>query len=155
MKRTQAILIYLATLVSLTGCYNIHRMDSSKLSVVSAADAAAHPAKWEEAGQQIQAGKDVVIKVEAGQTLPLKLDLVLPMTKLVAGQNQLLFTRDTYFLVSHSKLRISPDGRRWADAYDFTAMKKLFGFEKGDLSIGFESSQQQGGVLSIGATARK
>ena len=77
------------------------------------------------------------------------------MTKLVAGQNQLLFTRDTYFLVSHSKLRISPDGRRWADAYDLNAMKRLFGFQKGDLSIGFESSQQQGGVLSIGATARK
>jgi hypothetical protein len=34
-------------------------------------------------------------------------------------------------------------------------MKKLFGFEKGDLSIGFESSQQQGGVLSLGATARQ
>jgi hypothetical protein len=97
----------------------------------------------------------VVVKVEAGQTLPLKLDLVLPMTKLVAGQNQLLFTRDTYFLVSHTKLRVSPDGRHWADAYDFNAMKKLFGFEKGDLSIGFESSGQQGGVISLGATARQ
>jgi len=84
-NKITGIIAVASAVLTLTGCAGIHRTDGTKLTTVSVSDAKLSAEKWEEVGEQIAAGKEVVIRIMAGQALPLKLNLVLPMTKLVAG----------------------------------------------------------------------
>jgi hypothetical protein len=142
-----------AAILFFTGCSAIHRIDGVKLYTVSASEARTEPGKWEEFGKQISTGKAVVVRLEAGQKIPLKLTMALPMANLVPGENQLLFTRDAYLYISPTKFRISPDGQRWADIQDIKAQRKLFGFKKGDLSIGFRVTREDGPQIPVDFTA--
>ena len=136
-------------LLMTTGCASIHRMDSTKLKVIPVSEDGSRSAQWEEAGKMIQEGKEVVFLIREGQAIPLKVNLVLPMARLQPGKNSLVFSRDTYLLISRSILRISPDGQRWADVGDLKSQKKLFGFNQGDLSVGFHASKEEGTQISI------
>jgi hypothetical protein len=142
-----------AVCIFLTGCTTVHRMDGTELTTISASDAQAEPGKWEEIGKQVSAGKAVVVKIEAGQKIPLNLTMTSPMANLVPGENQLLFTRDAYLYISPAIFRISPDGQRWAEIQDIKTQRKLFGFKKGNLSVGFGVAKAKGPPISVDITA--
>jgi hypothetical protein len=136
-----------------TGCSHIYRIDGAKLYTVSVSEARTEPGKWEEFGKQISAGKAAIVRIEAGQKIPLKMTMALPVAGLVSGENQLVFTHDAYLYISSVKLRISPDGQRWADIQDLRAQKKLFGFKKGDFSIGFRVTKEDGPQIPVDFSA--
>jgi hypothetical protein len=76
------------------------------------------------------------------------------MATLKPGKNDLVFTRDTYLLISRSKLELSLDGQRWVDINDLKSQKALLGFEKSALSIGFGGSKEEGAQISIDIIAK-
>jgi hypothetical protein len=76
------------------------------------------------------------------------------MVKLQPEKNNLVFTRDTYLLISRSKIEISLDGQRWADINDLKSQKALLGFDKGSLSFGFGATKEEGTQISIDIIAK-
>ncbi len=147
-KHKSACLI-VSLLLLITGCTSIYRMDSTQLKVIAVSEAMSEPAKWADVGRELQEGRDVVLHIREGQTIPIKVNMVLPMATLQPGTNSLIFTRDTYLLISRSAMRISPDGQRWANINDFKSQKTLFGFNKGDLSVGFYATEEKGTEISV------
>jgi hypothetical protein len=143
-----------AVLLLLAGCTSIEQIDGSKLPTISATQAQSEPAKWEEIGKRVSAGEAIVITMEAGQKMPLKLSMLLPMAELVPGQNEIVFTRDTYLLIAPTRFCISPDGQRWVAINDFQAQKELFGFEQGTLSMGFQGKKGEAPHIAIDFTAK-
>jgi hypothetical protein len=147
-RHTSAYLIG-PLLLMITGCTSIYHMDSTQLKVIPVSEAISEPAKWADVGKELQEGKDVVFHIREGQTIPLRVNMALPMATLQPGKNSLLFTRDTYLLISRSAMRISPDGQRWADISDFKSQKALFGFSKGGVSVGFHATKEEGTEISV------
>lgn len=141
-------------LISLISCANIYKMNKAELSVVPSDDIKTNPAKWENLGKDIMAGKEYVFLVKKGQTVPVKLSASAPFGRLVAGKNSIAFDRDVYLLISKSKMRISPDAESWADIYDMNALKNLFGWGKGSLSLGFSATKDDGPQITLDLSAR-
>ncbi|MDD5224391.1 MAG: hypothetical protein PHE84_10395 [bacterium] len=131
------------------GCATIHRMDIAKLNVISVSEIVADPAKMLDYAKIIQEGKDIVFKIPEGQAIPLKLNLDLPVAKLEPGKNQVVFSRDVYLWISKSRARVSPDGQRWADIGNLKSIGKLFGFGKGQVSLGFFATKEEGAAVSV------
>jgi hypothetical protein len=52
-------------------------------------------------------------------------------------------------LLSRTQLEVSPDGQRWASLGDLRALKKLFGFRNGQLSVGFQATKAEGTHISL------
>ncbi len=78
--------------------------------------------------------------------------MFLPVAKLETADHRLMFTQDTFLLVSSSKMRVSPDGQRWANIYDVDSQKKLFGLDKGSVSVGFQVAKEAGPVFTLDIT---
>jgi hypothetical protein len=144
-------MIWLSVLLAAfsVGCTSIHLMDSTKREVLQVPDGLNEPATWEKVGKEIQAGRDVVLKIRKGQTIPLVITLVFPGAQLKAGENSIVFTRDLYLLISNSAMQVSPDGQRWADIGDFASHKELFGLSGGDISVGFSATKEAGARISV------
>jgi hypothetical protein len=140
--------------LTLAACSSIQLMDSSKREILQVPDGVSEPATWEKVGKEIQAGRDVVLKIRRGQTIPLLMTLVFPGVQLKTGENSLVFTRDVYLLISNSAMKISPDGQRWADIGDFASHRELFGFNGGDISLGFSATKEAGARISVDVKTR-
>ena len=149
VHKFQSAFLIGSLLLMTTGCASIYRADITRLNVVPLSEVDAEPAKWEEVGKELQEGKDVVFFIQKGQAIPLEMNVALPMATLQPGANSLVFTRDTYLLVSHSNMRISPDGRRWANISDLKSQKKLFGYKEGALSVGLHSTKEEGTKITL------
>ena len=91
---------------------------------------------------------------QEGQTIPLKVSMALPMVVLQPGKNNLVFTRDTYLLISRSKIEISLDGQRWAGINDWKSQKALLGFDKSTLFVGFGATKEEGTQISNDVIAK-
>ena len=140
--------------MGLAGCSSIVLMDSTKREVIPVPDGLDRPDTWEQVGKEIQAGRDVVLKIRSGQTLPIRITLDFTGVQLTAGENRLVFTRDLYLLVSSANMKISPDGQRWADIGDFASHKELFGFKGGDIAVGFQATKETGARISLDVKTR-
>lgn len=149
-----SVFVLAGVLLGLTGCSRITKMNKAELTVIPITDIKTNPAKWETIGKDLQAGKEFVFLIEKGQSIPVKLSFNAPFGKLNAGKNTLEFTRDMYLLISMTKIRISPDGQSWADIHDLPSIKELLGYDKGDLSIGFSASKEEGTQITIAVSAR-
>jgi hypothetical protein len=156
MKKWTTILACMACAlaVAMAGCSSIVQMDSTKREVLAVPDGLNEPATWEKVGKEVQAGRDVVLKIRKGQSIPLVLTLVFPGVQLKTGENSLLFTRDVYLLISSSMMRISPDGQRWADIGDMASHRELFGFSGGDIAVGFSATKEAGARISVDVKTR-
>lgn len=155
MRRTvESMLLAGSLAMVLAGCSSIVVMDSTKREVLPVPDGLNEPATWEKVGKEIQAGRDVVLKIRKGQSIPLVIALVFPGVQLKTGENSLVFTRDIYLLISSSAMKISPDGQRWADIGDLASHKDLFGFSGGDISVGFSATKEAGARISVDVKTR-
>jgi hypothetical protein len=125
-------------------------MDSTKLNVINAEELMSGQAKLEEVIKSIQNGNTHVFKITKGQQIPLKININLPIMNIEPVKNKIVFTRDTYLLISKSEMKISPDGRSWADIDDITSIKKLYGINKqGQLSVGYGLKKDEGAFFSL------
>ncbi len=154
MRTTPKVLLLAAIMAQAAiGCASIQvlHIDRSKVTPVSTLTS-------NSAGQQdfvnaVQAGKDVVVFIQKGQSVPLRIGLALPMARLEPAKNSLVFTRDTYLLISKSRVMISPDGERCARIGDFAALRKLYDAHHKELSIGFGVNKQDGAIISLGVAS--
>ncbi len=140
-------LICIATIAA--GCDSITRVDSTKLRTVAVASLKSSPEQWREVEVDLSAGRECVFVVRKGESIPLDAHVALPMARLQSEKTNLVFTSDTYFLVSQGSMRISPDGQRWADIDDIRAQRELFGFKSGQVGFGFSASETAGAKFSL------
>jgi hypothetical protein len=152
---TKSVFLIGSGISLLVGCATIHRMDIAKLNVISVPEIVADPAKMLDYAKIIQEGKDIVFKIPEGQAIPLKLNLDSPVAKLDPGKNQVVFTRDVYLWISKSQARVSPDGQRWADIGNLKSIGKVFGFGKGQFSLGFYATKEEGAAVSVDLKTNK
>jgi len=138
-------------LLAETGCASIHKIAIDRGKVIAVANIITEQAKMEDLSKGIQAGKDYVFFIGKGQSIPLKASLNLPMAKIAPVKNSIIFTQDTYLMISKSGLMISPDGERWALIQDLKTQKELFGAgkSKGYLSIGFGITKEDGAAITL------
>lgn len=149
LHKLQTIFLIGLLLLMSAGCASIYRADVMQLNVLRLSDVDNEPAMWEEVGKKIQGGNDVVLFIQKGQAVPIDMNVALPMATLQPGANRLVFTRDTYLLVSNSHMRISPDGIRWADLSDLKTQNALFGYNGGALSVGLHSTKEEGTCFTL------
>lgn len=137
-------------LILLCKCATIHEIDSTKLNIINAEELMTGQAKLEEVIKSIQNGNTYVFKISKGQQIPLKININLPIMNIEPVKNKIIFTQDTFLLISKSEMKISPDGRRWADIGDITSIKKLYGINKqGQLSVGYGLKKGEGAFFSL------
>ena len=152
--RLQSTFLLSLLLFMTIGCVSIYHADITQLKVIPISTVISDPDKWEEVGKDIQEGREIVFHIREGEALPLKVNMALPVARLDPGDNSLIFTHDTYLLLSRSTMRISADGRRWADVNDFKSQKALFGFDRGVLSVGLHATKEEGTYLSVDVASR-
>lgn len=140
----------LISIVLLFKCATIYEIDSTKLNVINAEELMSGKAKLEEVIKSIKNGNTQVFKITKGQQIPLKVNINLPIMNIEPVKNKIIFTRDTYLLISNSEMKISPDGIRWADIGDISSIKKLYGINKqGQLSVGYGLKKDEGAFFSL------
>jgi len=141
------------TLLSV-GCATIHRMDSTKLGIIPISQMLENPSQLQDVGKYINEGKTVVFKVTQGQRIPLKLAIDIPIGKVDKSENTFAFDRDVYLSLSRTRFEISPDGQRWTSMGNMASMKKLFGFKKGQMNVGFQFTKDNGTFISLDVSAK-
>jgi hypothetical protein len=147
-----ALFISVLFLLAGTGCANIHHIAIDRGNVMPVANITPEQqAKLEDLYKGLQAGKQYVFFIAKGQSIPLKATVTLPMAKVEPGKNSVVFTQDTYLLISKSGLMIGPDGERWALIQDLKTQKELFGIgkEKGHFMIGFGITKEEGPLVTV------
>ena len=72
-----------------------------------------------------------------------------PVVSLMTGENRIKFEQDVYLFISSSGVMLSPDGKKFAPIHKMKALKKLFGMDKGSLSIGFGISKETGPEIRV------
>jgi hypothetical protein len=154
VQRFQSVIFTGLLLLLLSGCATIHQMDVAKLKVISASTVISEPAKWQEILKDIQEGNEVVFHIREGQEFPLKINIEHPLVKLQACKNSVIFTHDTFLLISKSNMEISLDGQRWVKMSDFRSQRKLFGAEKGAFSVGFGATQEEGTQITVNLSVK-
>lgn len=91
----------------------------------------------------------LIIKVPNGYVLPIHLDIDTPLAKLDSDAGNLVFTTDLYLYINERNILTSPDTARWAPFSDMEMVKKLFGADKGSLSLGMSATAKEGAQLSV------
>ena len=156
--RTMKLAVFLAgfLLLSVTGCASIHHQAIDRGKVIPVANLSSERATLEGLGKGLQEGREYVFLIRKGESIPLKVRLTLPMAKLEPAKNSIVFTQDTYVLISYSRFMISPDGERWASIQDFKAQKELFGPSEGksSLSVGFGINKEDGASITLDVASR-
>ncbi len=155
-KTLLALFISGLLILGATGCATIHNITIDRAKVMPVATIMSDPALLEAFGKDVQGGKEVVVFIKKGQTVPIKIKLTLPMAELEPAKNSLVFTQDTYLLISLSKSRfmVSPDGERWAQLQDFKVQRELYGFNnKGHFLVGFGITKEAGAQVTLEVAA--
>ncbi len=145
MQRLIAASLFLLLLTP--GCAGRQKLDTTNVAQVSLAEYEADPLAF---GTPMDPDAEpVIVKIPAGEKIPLKIDMSIPFAKVIAGRTRMQFTLDVYLYMGRGKFLISPDGERWAEMGDWKALKKLFNFDKGLFSVGFGVSAADGTFMSL------
>ena len=147
------IVVGLLSLVT-AGCTSVQRRDSTQFNVIPFTEVMDNPSKWQDIGKDINDGKTVIFKVAQGQQVPLKLTMDTPVGTIEHSENTLTFNRDVYLLMSKTNWEVSPDGQRWASLGSMRSLKNLFGFSKGQLSVGVQGTKDAGTFISVDLKAK-
>lgn len=144
---TRVTLIACAAALAAAGCSGIRTIDAGTVKTLTLAElpAAAAPA----AGVAPVGPGPMIVRVRAGERIPLRLELAAPFAELAAGENALVFSRDVYLYVAPDDVMIGFDGVRFARMGDWEAIRELAGIEGGTLSIGFGAGVSEGPRIDV------
>jgi hypothetical protein len=134
------------------GCAGIRTMDAAQVPTATLAELEADPAAWGLGTAEWEG--PLIVRIPAGETVPLRLALDVPFATLDAGANSVRFEREVLFYLSRGELLVSPDGRRWADLSDWTVVRELFGLESGTFAIGFGVNAETGAAFTVAVAAQ-
>ena len=138
-------------LALLAGCSSVRTIDSGEIPTFTLNEVRADPERL--SGLLSGESRGVIVSVPRGDRLPLEIDVSVPFAHLDTGKAWIHFDRNVWFHFSPGDMLISPDGERFGPVYDMAALKELFHFESGNLSLGFGVSAKQGAkaVLRLAA----
>jgi hypothetical protein len=136
------------------GCTSIQRLDSTKYQVISVPEGLRDSTKFAEVAQSLTNGIPVVFKFTAGERLPLKLVVDLPMGTIEKGDYRFDFKRDTYLFISQKECMLSPDGQRWASITSPKSLAKLFSAKHGAFRFGISSATNGEPFMNLEITAQ-
>ena len=138
---TQETRLFAATLAvlgltTLAGCGGPKKINTAGIDPISVSTMETDGAAI---GKRIQNGERLVFLIEEGERF-LEIES--------AGQ-EVVFTRDTYVIISPDGMFISPDGKLWAAVHDTKALKDLYGAKQGFLSIGLSATEEEGTSVAV------
>ena len=137
------------------GCATIYQKNVSQFNVFTISQINQDSAIAKEIGEEINLGKTIVIKVSKGESIPLKLNINIPVVAFEKSENSIVLNSDEYISISKTDgLQVSPDGQQWASIGNMRALKKLYNFRKGQVSVGFSITKENGPQISIGVNAQ-
>jgi len=142
--------IILSAIILFNSCTTIQEIDSTKFNVIDVSELMSGQTKLDEVIKSIQNGNTHVFKISKGQQIPLKININLPIMNIKPVKNNIVFTQDTYLLISKFEMKISPDGQKWANIQDVNTIKMLYGINKqGQLSVGYGLKKDEGAFFSL------
>lgn len=97
--------------------------------------------------------RPVLIRLPAGESIPVNLLLRAPFVELEGGSPALRFKRDVLLYFGPGKLLLSFDGRRFAQFGDFQGLKEVAGVSRGQLSIGLKVTEAEGARITMAVEA--
>lgn len=147
---------FVAAMVLMTitvGCSGIRTMAPENLNPLSLAAIKAEPARLSGLYEEVRNGGEALIKVSAGDTLPLHLTMNLPVAEMRSTDGEIRFREDAFVHISGKGVLLSPDAWQWARIDDVDALQKIFGMKGGSMSVGFEATRKDGAFLGISLRA--
>ena len=145
---------YLLFLVPLlmAACSSVGPLDLKDTPTLTLANLRQQPQPLQE---RIQRGESFVVRVSAGEEVPLLVTLEIPGLTFLPGQNRVRFERDVYVHYGQGKMHVSPDGQTWAAVGDFHGMARLFGLgHGGSFQVGTGVTATDGPLVSVKVTAK-
>lgn len=133
-------------LAALAGCGGPKEINTAGIDPITVADLVSDGASI--AGK-VKGGERLVFLIEEGERLPMKLTASMPFLEIESAGQEVVFTRDTYVIVSRQGMFISPDGELWAAVHDADALKELYGAKQGHLSIGLSATEEDGASVAV------
>jgi len=138
---------------SLLGCAGVQRLDTRgapTFTLAETRDPTAGPRVTTALG-----GAGLVLKLRAGEALPVQLSSRLGVAHLTGGAGHLTLDRDAYVYLSGRRALIGPDGQRWARLGDWRTLRRLFGLRRGGtFQVGLGITQGTGAKLTLALDAR-
>jgi hypothetical protein len=138
--KTASFVPFLALLA--VACSSVDHADRSKMKPLRLSDLGRHPDAFADA--VTENGSGVLLLLKKGESLPVLLTADLKFAKIISGRNRFVFEQDVFVYMSTGEIQLSPDREHWAAIGDMDAMKKVFGIEGGQLSLGFGVSGSHG-----------
>ncbi len=106
-------------------------------------------------GERIKRGEPFIVRVKAGDEVPLKVTVEIPGLTFLPGQNTVRFDRDVFLHYGAGKVHVSADGQTWAEMGNFKAMARLFGLgHGGTFQVGTGVTAADGPIVSVKVTAK-
>jgi len=151
--RFTVIVTCLLCTAAVSGCAGVQRLDRTSIPTLTVAELRA--SKQDPAWLlKAMGSRGVVVRVRAGEELPVRLGSSIGFATLRAGDNRLRFDREVWLYLARKKVLLSPDGRRWVGLGDWRAMKRVFDMRRGTVQVGFGVKRGQGAVITLGVHAR-
>lgn len=147
-------LITSAIVLLAAGCTSIHRLDSNKYQVISVPEGLRDSTNFADVAHNLTNGIPVVFKFTAGEQMPLKLTVTLPVGTMEKGGCKFVFKRDTYLFLSQKKFLLSPDGQRWASITSPKSLAKLFDTKHAGFQFGISSTTNGEPFINLEITAK-
>jgi hypothetical protein len=97
--------------------------------------------------------RPVLIRLPAGERIPVDLLLRAPFAELEGGSPALRFKRDVYLYFGEGKLLLSFDGLRFAQFGDLQGLKEVAGVSRGQLMFGLKVTEAEEAKISMALEA--
>ena len=140
------VLTLLACLSILSACKTGQSTDTANIERITLTQLKTDGEKY---GNILRAGKPLIIKIPAGATIPIQLNLEVGFASFVPGDNNLRFDKATMLLISQKGLLLSPDGKDWAPIQDIKGLKKIFNIKGGSLALQFSARAKDGPFIRV------
>lgn len=146
--RTLMVLPCIGLMLLVTaGCASFQTVDKTKAATVSLTELKAEIAR--KAGDWKLPSDGIIIKIDKGVSVPLKIKATTLFAAIEPGTNQLRFTQDLYLFLAPKMFKLSSDGERWVNLGDWKGLQRLFGGKGGHFLIGVGLSKEEGALVSV------
>jgi hypothetical protein len=133
------------------GCSHTIVLDTSRLDVVPLGEFDAY---MKDRGNPFaDPEKRVVIRVPAGERIPLEFSLKVPFADLEGGPYAVRFRRDVFICLGRGTMLLGFDGRNFAAIDDVRGLKEVAGVESGKVEVGFGVKKSEGAKIAVGLEA--
>lgn len=147
-------IVMLPFLLFTAGCAG-QPMRVSLLEPISLTTLVEDPVRREAMDAAIASGEEVVVRFEAGQSIPFTLQLDTPAAALQPGTLELVFKREMFLRIAREEQALSADGRRWTPLRDLAGLRTLLGVGGGKMTLAITPNEEDGLAMSFTLQGRE